>query len=266
MLSSLTIVVNGEIIQDKKHPVVTIESYRDFLLRITDNEPEVIKNIINHREHKMPKIIYSKPQGNKIRVFAVGDEGRLVLNSLLVNLLKKGYVKINNKEYKIKSYDGRYLVDIKHDLPLLPFTNGIVNTFTTITPICVFNKHNRKIFQAITSKHLNDGESIGALSGERREAYMKDIATYANENIKFLMKSMLSEVLPNKTKDDFPFIDRIEINWLDINVIMSHYHSEEEKMPMITGKFTSNFVLPKFVGYKIGKGFGELSMKTLGGF
>jgi hypothetical protein len=33
-------------------------------------------------------------------------------------------------------------------------------------------------------------------------------------------------------------------------------------MPMIIGKFRTNFVLPKFVGYKIGKGFGELSLKT----
>ena len=258
MFSSLTIKFSKDITNniDKAKEVEVIESYRDFILSICNKEPNIIKETINYTKHSFPIIIYSKPQKNAIRIFGLGEKGQLALNSIYVNLKKVGYAKIKGKEYKLKG-DPR----IASNIDLLPFMNGSNNVYTTLTPISIFNKKNICVFHAIMKEHLDPNKSFEEHSDEIRKIVNNKLANFSTHVIKENIAYMLSQVLPNKMKEDFPFVDTIKIKWDNIRFIMARYHSEEKEMPMIVGKFTSDFVLPKFVGYKVGKGFGELSHK-----
>jgi hypothetical protein len=166
------------------------------------------------------------------------------------------------RTFKIKTeiYTIKGIPTVEGDIDFLPYNNGRENTYTTITPINVFNKFNHKVFKAILYKHFKDG-NFNLEQKEQVKTFNEEIGTYASEQIKDYIAYLLSKVL-KKDKAYFEFVSKIEIKWEDIRLIHGKYHSEEKRMPMIIGKFRTNFVLPKFVGYKIGKGFGELSLKT----
>jgi len=258
MLASLVLKFKEDIVTqtDKGKEIIDIESYRDCILSFCNNEPQSILDIVNNKKHSYPKIIYSKPQGNTIRIFSIGEEGRVALNTIFANVVKKSYVKITGKKYALKG-----IPKIEFDLEYLPYINGNINTYTTLTPINVFNKKNIVVFQAILSKYLEKGKNFNEHSEDIKQKVYNELSNFSTNVIKDNIKYMLSEILPDKQKDNFKFVDSIEINWEDFGYFYSYYHSEEKPLPMIRGRFTSNFVLPKFVGYKIGKGFGELSHK-----
>ncbi|MCK9549271.1 hypothetical protein [Aquamicrobium sp.] len=246
-------------INTQKHDsIITIESIRDFILKVCDNEPEMIRSIINKKEHSLPHIIYSKPYKNQIRIFSLGDNGRVALNAIYANVVSKGYIKIKNESYKIQG-----VPKILTDIQTLPTKNGAIHTYTTLTPINIFNKYNHKVFLAIANKHFEGGKNISGGSPAQKKAFYDEISVYVNTQIKDNIRYLLSSLIPGKTKEDFVFVDDIKIEWEKIDIIFEKYHTEEKSMPMIIGKFRSNFALPKFLGYKMGKGFGEISLKSM---
>ena len=257
MLASLVMKFKEDIVTNtlKKNEILDIESYRDCILSLCENEPDVILDIINYKDNKYPKIIYSKPQGNTIRIFSIGDEARVVLNSIFANILRVGYIKVQGKKYFLKGIPA-----IEIDKEYLPYVNGGTNTYTTLTPVVIFNKKNIVVFQAIMSKYLEDGKKFNEHSLDVQNKVYNELSIFASKVIKENIQYMLSQVL-GKDKSSYKFVEDIEINWEDFGFFYGYYHSEEKPLPMIRGKFTSNFVLPKFVGYKVGKGFGELSHK-----
>jgi hypothetical protein len=240
----------------KHDSIITIESIRDFVLKVCDNEPDMIRDIINNKERTLPNILYSRPYKNQIRIFSLGDKGRIALNAIFANITSKGYVKIKNESYKIKG-----IPKILSDIQTLPVRDGSIYTYTTLTPLNIFNRYNHKVFLAIANKHFEGGRNIKGGTPEQKKAFYNEVSIYANEQIKDNIRYLLSSLIPGKSKEEFLFVDDIKIEWEKIDVIFERYHTEEKPMPMIIGKFKSNFSLPKFLGYKIGKGFGELSLK-----
>lgn len=234
--------------------IILVEEARDNIIKFSSNEPESIYKIINNQEHSLPHIIYAKPYNNIISIYGLGDNGANGINAIFKNVIMNQTFKIKNEIYKLKG-----IPTIESNIDLLPYNNGRMNTYTTITPINIFNTFNHKIFKFMLYKHFKDG-NFDKNDTEKVKSFYDDIKNYANEQIKDSIAYITSTLL-KKEKDYFEFISKIEIEWEDIKIIHGKYHSEEKKMPMIKGKFRSNFVLPKFVGYKIGKGFGELSLK-----
>ena len=259
MYSVLDIQLTKEVpMNTQKHDsIITIESIRDFVLKVCDNEPDMIRDIINSKSHTLPNILYSRPYKNQIRIFSLGDKGRVALNAIFANIASKGYVKIKNENYKIKG-----VPRILSDIQTLPVRDGSLHTYTTLTPLNIFNKHNHKVFLAIANKHFEGGKDIKRGTLQQRKAFFDEIGIYANEQIKDSIRYLLSSLIPGKNKEEFVFVDDIKVEWENIDIVFERYHTEEKPMPMIIGKFNSNFALPKFLGYKIGKGFGELSLKS----
>lgn len=256
MLAMINIKLTQAIdVNEKYDNLLIVESIRDYIIKICDNEPEYVKNILNYKEHAMPKIIYSRPFKNSVRIFSLGEEGRIALNSIFIKIMSNGYLRIKNKDYKIS---GTPKLEI--DLPFLPTSNGEFNIYTTLTPLNVFNRHNQKVFQAILAKHFGDGNYIDNSKKESVVAFYKEIEIYTAEQMKSSIQYSLSQLMGRKPSD-FEFVNNIKIEWEDINIIHAHYHSEEKALPMVVGKFKSDFTMPKFLGYKIGKGFGEMSYK-----
>lgn len=260
MFACLKIYLDRDIKKDKqKHDsLITIEDIRNNILRLTDTEPEFVKNIINNKKNTMPYIIYSRPYKNQIRIFALTENGKLALNSIFVNLINTGTLKIKDEIYTIKD---KPVID--DNISFLPQKASMPVEYTTLTPINIFNKYNMKVFDAIAGRHFGK-KRIKDGTLEEKDAFYKDIQGYALVQIKQHIKYMLSNLIEGKRIEDFEFVENIEINWIAFDVFYKKYHSEEKTIPMVVGRFKSNFVLPKFVGYKIGKGFGELSQKSKG--
>jgi len=261
MFACLHINLEKEIKTDnqKFDSLITIEDIRDNIIKLTNDEPLLIKNVINNNKNTMPYIIYSKPYKNQIRIFAMTENGKLALNSIFMNLLQVGTLKIKNEYYKIKG-----IPQLDDEVSFLPYNNGRINIYTTLTPINIFNRHNMKIYSAIMKKYFPNSMKYKDGTVNQQKAFNNELKIYVNSQIKDYMKYMLSKLIKDKNKEDFEFIDNIKIEWEELHVRYDKYHTEERVIPMITGKFKSDFILPKFIGYKIGKGFGELSLKTRG--
>lgn len=256
MISHLKIKLhkNIEFTKNSIENISVIEDIRNNIIRFSNNEPENIMRIINNMSHELSYIIYARPYQDTISIYGLLDEGKNGINAIFKNI-------ILNKTFKIKDtiYEIIDIPTVETTIDLLPYNNGRINTYVTTTPINIFNKYNHKVFKAILHKHFKDGKfdktNLKAVQG-----YYEEIKKYTNEQIKDFIAYMVSKLL-KKNKSYFEFINNIKIEWETIKVVFHHYHSEEKKMPMIIGKFKSNFVLPKFVGYKIGKGFGEINLK-----
>lgn len=234
--------------------IIVVEEARDNIIKFSTNEPEAIYKIINNQEHSLPQIIYSKPYKNVFKIYGIGDNGANGINAIFKNVIMNRTFKIKNEIYEIKG-----IPTIESNIDVLPYNNGRINTYTTLAPINIFNTHNHKVFKSILYKHFENGE-FDNKNIEKVNSFYDDIKIYANEQIRDSIAYTISNLL-KKDKAAFEFISKINIEWENIKIVHEKYHSQERSMPMIKGKFRSNFVLPKFVGYKIGKGFGELSLK-----
>ncbi|MDD2640108.1 MAG: hypothetical protein PHS65_03860 [Arcobacteraceae bacterium] len=258
MITCLKIKLDKKIPTDNTNSVidniVLVEEVRDNIIKFSSDEPESLYRLINNQDHSLPCIVYAKPYEDTIKVYGLGDDGLNGINAIFKNVVMNQTFKIKNEIYKIKGFP-----IVENNIDLLPYSNGRENVYTTITPINIFNRFNHKVFKAILYKHFKDG-NFDSNQAENVKSFYKEIAAYVNEQIRDSIAYMVSKIL-KKEKEYFEFVSKIEIDWDDIKIIHGKYHSEEKKMPMVIGKFRCNFVLPKFIGYKIGKGFGELSLK-----
>jgi len=242
--------------------LITIESIRDFILASSSTFPSVVQNTLNHQAYTMPKIIYSRPHGNSVRIFALGEDGVLALNSVFAHLSRTKQMRIKNKNYKIKS------LVVDPDKDFLAQSNGLKNTYTTLTPIAIFGKKNYGVFKSIYHRAFGDNipvrkETIQKAEPMKKEAFYGELKQFAKQFITDYIKFYTASVLGGE-KNTYAFVDTLEIEWNNIDIVFAKYHSEEKAMPMVIGKFNSNLMLPKFIGYKTGKGFGELSLKEKG--
>lgn len=256
MFTSLTIYLKEHIKKDlqKFDDLITIESVRDYIISATSAQPEMIRNIINLKEREMPKVIYSRPNNNMVRIFGIGDKGIMALNAILATLNGERRLRVKNINYGIRD------MKLAYDLPFLPTSTGGWHEYTTLTPISVFNNDNYRMFHHYEMLHC--GGKMSNATPQQKAAFTTAIQEFVTHEIRDSIKYMLSQVIPTKRKEDFLFVDHIQIEWDNFTILpRARFHTEENGTPMMIGRFRSNFVLPKFVGLRIGKGFGELSHK-----
>ena len=254
---ALNLVLDKDIpFTEKFDRILNIEEIRDYIIKMSNSEEDSIRSIINHSTHSIPKVIYARPHKNKIKVYGIGSDGAKAIERLHEMFKDKKSIVIKNKKYKIKQ------LFITDNLQLLPRSTDIKNRYTTLTPLCVINKHNQRTYQWIVGKNFGDGKYIQHGTPEQLKSFYKDIEEFTSNQIRDHIRYMLSQLFKGKKKEDFKFVDDIVIEWESINIIHHHYHTEEKAIPMVRGQFTSNYELPMFVGYKTGKGFGELLLKS----
>lgn len=257
MIVKLEIYLNEEVKLDKTDSadcITTIESIRDSIIKLSNDEPELIRNIINHQKHEIPNVIYTLPHGKSITIYGLKDNGSIAISSVFKNIINNRGIKIKNHFYKIGKKPS-----IENNITFLPQNNGKVNTYTTATPINIFNKHNHKVFKFILYKYFKDGR-FDKNNKLATDGFYSEIKEYASRQIKDSIAYMTAQTL-GKNKEDITFINDLYIEWESIRIVFRHFHSEEKKMPMVIGQFNTNFLLPELVGYKIGKGFGRLLLK-----
>lgn len=257
MINKLKIILDREVSFNKNNSleyITVVEDIRDNIIKFSNNEIDSVREIINNSAHTLPSVIYASPYKDAIYIYGLGDNGSIAINSIFKNVLMNQTLKIKNDIYKIKG-----IPTIESNIDLLPYNNGSINTYTTLTPINIFNQVSHKVFKAILHRHFPDGK-FDKSKEQNVNSFYDDIKKEANIQIKDSIANTVSTIL-KKEKSYFEFIKNIEIEWEDIQLVFNHYHSQEKKMPMVIGKFRSNFVLPRFIGYKIGKGFGEIILK-----
>lgn len=258
MFTQLVIKLDRDVVRKsgENDRILTVESIRDSIIEMNNNESEEVRKVVNFQENSFPKIIYSQPHENKIKIYSLGDTARVVLNAIFTNLMQSGGIKIKGKFYKVIG-----VPEISNEVDCLPYGDGSQFVYTTITPLCIFSRNSQKVFQSIAGKHFKEGHYFEKGTAKEMTAFKDELKIFVNQEIRNTLKYYLSSVIENMKNDDFEFVDNLEIEWEAFVVVFERYHTEEKKLPMIAGRFSSNFSLPRFLGYKVGKGFGEMSLK-----
>jgi hypothetical protein len=199
---------------------------RKYIGAIVPNE---IKEEVLWHKNKPPKIIYAKPYKKYFEIINYTNDKRLIY--LIKESLKKYPVlKMKGNETVIK--------DIKELPEEFNIPERGLYLYQTRTPIILsVNPVEYKIVYATNIQNPNDLEK------------------YIKHRIKSDIEYKLYEYFGIKyTFDDFEMI----INKKDIK-LLSVYDIDKKKKQGAYITFSTNYSLPRFVGYATGFGFGELT-------
>lgn len=193
--------------------------YRDKIFHHIQDEDMYSENIF-----AVPELYYGKPSLRDYRLYGFDDDLLKYLGGLLVQhkIAKKFYL---------------------NELDFIPrMTNSKVR-YHTRTPIVVFTHSYRKVFDTIMHKY-QPGE-------ERDREFQSAACDFIRRNIKYQLQARISR------DKKYAFVDEIDIEWRSFKVIMVQGRNNHKKVPAIVGEFSSNYVLPLFLGRESGIGFGE---------
>lgn len=218
-----------------------VKSYhiRQSLLAIFDDMECDLKSKLNFHiseneynlssVRKIPYVLFGFPYKNYFTLYSYNDDVDL-LQYISKHLPKNFYA---NKEYFT-------IVSTKiESLEIVPLKKSM--TYKTLSPILLFTGNRRKWLDAVLAK-----EPI-----ENRDNIIKTkIEKLLIENIRY----QTQQLLKNKPYQQF---DEIKLLWSEFKFIRLKVREKNEYG--IVGRFTSNYRLPKFVGHKIGFGYGEIA-------
>lgn len=224
---------------------VTAEAFRKTILALTDGMREEDKQRINlhysdeqmedNKVRKVPYVLYGKPHKNSFKLFSYGDEDYRLLERIRGQL--KFQFKVGGKAFQIKDVSLR-----KQDT--MPRSAISQVDYATTTPILMFTGKARKWLDW-TLNNVKDNT-------ERDKVIQEKLQRMLIENIRYQMQ----QVFKHKEYANF---DAIRIEWKTFKLI--RIKSRDKREYAIVGEFKSNYHLPRFVGRRIGIGFGELSEK-----
>lgn len=237
-INNLTIYVKSDTIG------VTSSDFRKTILALTDNMSESDKKMINlHYEdedmeknniRKIPYVLFGKPHKNSFKLFSYGDDGYELLNRIKKNLRYSFSVK--GKEFEIKDVS-----ILKQDI--IPKASQSPIVYKTVTPLILFTGGEKKFTTWLFNNVKDSTEKNKLLQAKALEVIQK--------NIKYQMRTLFKDKEYNQ-------FDNIEIKWDTFKTIW--IKSRDKKELGVVGDFTSNYDLPRFIGRKIGNGFGELGV------
>jgi len=223
--------------------VIRVDSCRQGLLASIEQD-EILYKAFNFHEKGFPDVIYQKPHNNTWCIYMKGGSLAFDEANHLVTHLFKHPLSINAQTYKMVDFD-----EIRN-ITILPSKTEHKLTYQLITPLILFSSEHFPMYYSILKKHNNDND---ALQEELKDAAKRLIVS----NLKFQLQQQL------KYKK-FEALDDVDIEWLDFTVKFGTFHRAERKTPMIFGRFKSTYELPRFIGQKIGKGFGQINLIRAG--
>jgi predicted phage-related endonuclease len=113
--------------------------------------------------------------------------------------------------------------------------------YKTKTPIMLFRNKRRKVFDGI----LHHNEDLA----KRDIEFQKAINDLIVKNLRYQLKTLVKD-------KEYGFLDDIKLNWQKFKIIKIQNRDSFE--PVVVGEFRTSWELPRFIGQRIGDGFGEI--------
>lgn len=255
MIKMLVITTNilSNMIKDK--PQNRAVMFKSFILNkvvpILDEESQAM--VRGHRNAPdarcLPELIFSAPHGKVFELAAYGNEGFGLLQKIKAALhkIRKIDVGVDDVVY----IDNMFFVDGI----TMPVPSEKKLSYFTATPLVLMTGRKHKISYAIQHSAMSEEEKITELK--------RVSVDLIKNNIHWILKRAV------KNKDYSSLLDELEINWTHLQPHTLPYHQNERSYRhdgglnltlALTGKFTSNMELPKFIGQKTSLGFGNIAL------
>lgn len=235
MLHSLHLVFNKDISS------LSSEIFRGAIISITNHLDDEIKDKINFHitddkftdtTRKIPYILFAKPYKNKFCIYGYNDVGQELLKQIQHSL--KHIFKLQGLEYQVvKSY-------LKEE-SYIPTKADNYMAYKTITPIMLFRHNRRKVFDGII---FHNDDLV-----KRDIEFKKVVNDFIIKNIRYQMQILFKD-------KEYKVFDNIKIEWDEFKIIMIEH--KDRKEPVVVGKFNCDWELPRFIGSRIGIGYGEI--------
>lgn len=223
---------------DKSVINIKSEDFRKFILAVSKDSIyykkisfHLTKDEFNNKNiSKIPYILYGFPKSKSFYIYAYNND-IIVLEDIIKHLHLFFY--FNSQKYKI--------IDIKlQSIDVIPISYEKNISYKTISPILLFTNNRRKWL---------DGVIINESKNNLDNVLKEKIQTLIIQNVRYQMQQLFSD----KSYKNF---DNILVEWLEFKLIKLTIKNKLEYG--VVGKFNSNYKLPKFIGHKIGFGYGEI--------
>ncbi len=199
---------------------------RNYVGSIVD---ENFKDLAMWHKHTTPELIYVKPFKNSFEIISVKNDISII--SHIADKIEK------NRDFYGKKIEKVFL---KNEQFLFP-QRGLT-FYSTRTPIIIGNNE----------------KEIGISFACKVKNNMEDLTRYIAHRIKSDAEYQIKNWFGLDLKiDDFSIISISNLKQLFLD------YKDGVKVPAVTMDFVSNFRLPRFVGYKIGLGWGEIIEKEV---
>ena len=106
----------------------------------------------------------------------------------------------------------------------------------------LFRHNRRKVFDGIIF-HNEDLK-------KREIEFKKVVNDFIIKNIRYQMQVLFKD-------KEYKVFDDIKLEWDEFKIIMIEH--KDRKEPVVLGKFSCDWELPRFIGSRVGIGFGEIS-------
>ncbi|MGE3300794.1 MAG: hypothetical protein AB7I39_10185, partial [Arcobacter sp.] len=107
--------------------------------------------------------------------------------------------------------------------------------------IMLFRNQRRKVFDGIV--HHNEDFA------KRDIEFQKAVNDLIIKNLRYQLKTLVKD-------KEYQFLDAITLDWQEFKVIKIQNRDSFE--PVVVGQFSTPWELPRYIGQRIGAGFGEL--------
>ena len=232
-----------QIIVKEKIQKITSSDFRRFILAITDGFTDELKSKINFHisdddfksanQRKIPYLLFAKPNDNSFRLFAYGEVGLEILEKI-----KEIYP--NEFYLKEQKFTVQKLV-LNEPESIMPKFLVKSIYYKTKTPIMLFRNQRRKVFDGIV--HHNEDFS------KRDIEFQKAVNDLIIKNLRYQLKTLVKD-------KEYQFLDDIKLDWQEFKVIKIQNRNSFE--PVVVGQFRISWELPRYIGQRIGDGFGEI--------
>ena len=224
---------------------------RDLVQENYPNDKDLL-SFVNHHEHSTSPVIYSKPSHSSFSIITFMDENAektfeyKCYMALLSNLLINTTFKVRNIEFTICD---TIITDFNYT-PIETNSNGYVIS-EIIVPM-VIGSSNTEYAIAINATKDRDGKNLP----EESKKIIEELAVNA------IKSSLIAQNRDWFESDVSRLADLAKIKITNI-VYMPIKYKSKQYFPAIRGTIRSNTSLPKFLGYKIGFGYGEIANQGL---
>lgn len=229
-------------VKEKLHKI-TSSDFRKFILALTDRFPNEIKSKINFHitdeafrtknQRKIPYILFSKPFENSFQIFAYGDIGAEILEKIKEIFPDSFYLK--EQKFTVKK------LLLNEPESIMPKSSAKEIYYKTKTPIMLFRNKRRKVFDGII--HYNPDLD------KRDIEFQKAVNDLIVKNLRYQLKTLVKD-------KEYAFLDDIKLDWQEFKIIKIQNRDSCEHV--VVGQFTTTWNLPRFIGQRIGDGFGEI--------
>ena len=232
-----------QVIVKEKIQKITSSDFRRFILALTDRFCDELKFKINFHisdddfkstnQRKIPYLLFTKPNDNSFRLFAYAEVGLEILEKIKEIFPDSFYLK-----------EQKFIVQklvLNEPESIMPKSSAKSVYYKTKTPIMLFRNQRRKVFDGIV--HHNEDFA------KRDIEFQKAVNDLIIKNLRYQLKTLVKD-------KEYQFLDDIKLDWEEFKIIKIQNRNSFE--PVVVGQFSTSWELPKFIGQRIGDGFGEI--------